>query len=233
MDQLPLALRLPAASGFRSFVVDGNEETVESLRQWVIGAGHRYLFLHGAAGSGKSHLLQACCHEIVDGGATVLYLPLDQEGPAPAMLEDLETRDAVVIDAVQSIAGDADWECALFDLYNRLQDAGRRLLVAGRVPPQMLGLGLPDLASRLSAGPAYVLRALDDAGRARLLASAADQRGLRLDPTAIKYILNRCPRDPGWLLRLLDDIDRRSLQRRRAPTVRLIGELLAERGEDA
>jgi DnaA family protein len=232
MDQLPLALRLPSAGGFASFVADGNEETVAALRQWVSGVGHRYLFLHGAADSGKSHLLQAACHDIVAGGATLLYLPLDRKGLAPEMLEDLEYRDAVVVDAIQAIAGDAAWECALFDLYNRLHDANRRLLVAGRVPPPMLGLGLADLTSRLSAGPAYVLRALDDNGRARLLDAAAEQRGLRLDPASIRYILNRCPRDPGWLLRLLDDLDRLSLQRRRAPTVRLIGELLAERAAD-
>jgi DnaA-homolog protein len=232
MDQLPLALRLPPAGGFESFVIDGNDETVAALRQWVSGAGHRYLFLHGAEGSGKSHLLQAACRDIVDGGATALYLPLDREGLAPAMLEDLEHRDAVVIDAVQAIAGDAAWEGALFDLYNRLHDADRRLLVAARVPPSMLGLGLADLTSRFSAGPAYVLRALDDNGRARLLDAAAEQRGLRLDPVSIRYILNRCPRDSGSLLRLLDDLDRLSLQRRRAPTVRLIGELLAERAVD-
>lgn len=229
MDQMTLALKLPSAGGFHAFVADGNDETVAALTQWATGAGQRYLFLHGAAGSGKSHLLQAACREAIDLGRSVLYLPLDTDGPAPAMLEDLEQRDAVAIDALQAIVGDDAWERGLFDLYNRLQEAGRHLLVAARVPPPALGLGLADLTSRLSAGPAYLLRDLDDDGRARLLGVAAQQRGLNLEPAALDYILNRCPRDPGTLLRLLDDLDRLSLQRRRAPTVRLIGELLTER----
>lgn len=228
MDQMTLALRLPNTGGFDAFVADGNDETVTALRQWAVGAGQRYLFLHGAAGSGKSHLLHAACREAIDLGRTVLYLPMDYEGLKPAILEDLERCDAVVVDALQAVVGNDAWERGLFGLYNRLQDAGRHLLVAARVPPPVLGLGLADLMSRLSAGPAYLLRPLNDDGRARLLDVAAQQRGLSLGSAAVAYILSRCPRDPGALLRLLDELDRVSLQRRRAPTVRLIGELLAE-----
>lgn len=228
MEQLTLALKLPVAGGFESFVADGNEEIIAALQRWTTGDGQRYLFLHGAPGSGKSHLLQATCRRSIDLGRTALYLPLDQDGPAPAMLENLECRDAVIIDALQVIAGDSDWEQALFDLYNRLQDANRQLLVAARAPPSAVGLGLADLASRLSAGPAYALRALDDAGSMRLLEAAAKQRGLRLDPAAVGYILNRCPREAGFLLSLIDELDRLSLQRRRAPTLRLISEMLTE-----
>ncbi|MGB5832112.1 MAG: DnaA regulatory inactivator Hda [Thiohalocapsa sp.] len=229
MHQLALPLMLPAAGGFESFVAAGNEEAVVALQQWAEGRGSRYVLVHGPADSGKSHLLLAACHDVVERGGTALYLPLDQDGPAPAILEDLETRDAVVVDALEAVSGDATWERGLFDLYNRLQDAGKRLLVAARVPPPALRLELPDLRSRLSAGPAYLLRGLDDDGRARLLDVAALQRGLCLDPAAVRYILNRCPRDPGWLLQLLDELDRVCLQRRRAPTARLIGELLADR----
>jgi DnaA family protein len=105
-------------------------------------------------------------------------------------------------------------------------------MVAARMPPAALGLGLPDLTSRLCAGAAYRLDALDDAGSARLLACAAAERGLTLDQAVVSYILTRCHRAPSRLLRLLDALDRYSLERGRAPTVRLVGELLAERGID-
>jgi DnaA family protein len=229
LDQLPLPLTLPTTGGFDSFVVDGNVEAVTAIKRWAEGDGDDYLYLHGAAGSGKSHLLQSACLRAAKRGGSTSYLPLDRDGLVPAVLDDLDQRDVVVIDALQTIAGDPAWERPLFGLYNDLKDAGRRLLIGARVPPPALGLGLSDLTSRLCAGPAYALRPLDDAGRAQLLANGAEQRGLRLDQAAVSYILTRCPRDAASLLGLLDDLDRLSLARQRPLNVRLIGELLAER----
>lgn len=228
LNQRALALKLPEPGGFERFVAHGNDEPLAALQAWARG-GERYLYLHGAAGSGKSHLLQAACRELVEQGTTAVYLPLDQDGPSPAILDDLEQRDAVIIDALHAVAGRPVWERALFDLYNRLLDADRRLLVAARVPPPALGLGLADLTSRLSAGPAYLLRPLDEDGCGTLLRAGAAQRGLQLDQAAIGYILTRCPRDPASLLRLLDDLDRFSLEQQRALNVRSIGELLGVR----
>lgn len=228
-NQRALALKLPEPGGFERFVARGNEEPLAALLAWMRGGGERYLYLHGGAGSGKSHLLLAACGALVEQGLTAIYLPLDEEGPTPAMLEDLEQRDAVIVDALSAIAGDADWERALFDLYNRLLEADRRLLVSARVPPLAIGLRLADLTSRLSAGAAYRLQPLDEDGCATLLSAGAAQRGLRLDQAAIDYILTRCPRDPASLVRLLDDLDRLSLEQQRALNVRSIGDLLGVR----
>jgi len=224
--QLPLPLRLPRAAGFERFIADGNAEALAAARTWSQDPVASTLYLHGGVGSGKTHLLQAAAAELAGSGRTVLYVPLDQAGLAPAMLEDLEQLDAVVIDALHAIAGRRDWEEAVFHLYNRLQAGGRRLLVAARTPPADLRLSLADLRSRLSAAPAYGLTPLDDNGRARLLRDGAEQRGLRLGEPVIGYVLSRCPRDPGWLLDFLDRLDRATLAEQRAPTVRFVAGLL-------
>ena len=197
-----------------------------AVRLWCREEGTPNLYLHGAAHSGKSHLLQAAAGELAENGRWVVYVPLDQVGLAPAMLDDLERLDAVLIDAVEAIAGRRDWEEALFHLYNRLQARGRRLLVAARPPAAKLPLSLADLRSRLSAAPAYALTPLDDAGRTHLLRYGAEQRGLRLGDDIIGYVLSRCPRDPGWLLDFLERLDRATLAEKRAPTVRFVGKLL-------
>jgi DnaA family protein len=224
--QLTLPLHLPAAAGFERFVADGNDEPLAAVRAWCRGDGSPVLFLHGAAASGKTHLLQAAAADLATAGRGVVYVPLDQAGVMPAMLEDLERLDAVVLDAVEAVAGRRDWEEALFHLYNRLQARGRRQLVAARLPAALLPLTLPDLRSRLSAAPAYALRALDDAGRARLLRRGAEQRGLRLGDAVVAYVLSRCPRDPAWLVAFLDLLDQATLAEQRAPTVRFVGRLL-------
>jgi DnaA family protein len=224
--QLPLALRQPEPLGLDGFVAHGNGAVVAAVRHWADGSGEPYLYIHGAASSGKSQLLVCAASEVRQRGLGVVYLPLDTPQLTPDVLDDLEQRDAILLDALQAIAGDSTWEQALFGLYNRARDAGRRLLAAARQPAGRLALRLPDLASRLAAGPSYNLRPLSDAGRAELLRIGAEQRGLRFGDAMIGYVLSRCPRDPGALSALLDEIDRAALAEQRQPSIRSIGRLL-------
>ncbi|WP_201220064.1 DnaA regulatory inactivator Hda [Halochromatium roseum] len=224
--QLPLALRQPEPRGLDGFIAHGNGAALAAVRQWADGSGEPYIYLHGGAASGKSQLLVCAAGEVRQRGLGVVYLPLDTPRLTPAVLDDLEQRDAILLDALQAIVGNTVWEQALFNLYNRVRDAGRRLLAAARQPAGRLGIRLPDLASRLAAGPSYNLRPLSDAGRAELLRIGAEQRGLRFGDAMISYILSRCPRDPGALSALLDEIDRTALAEQRQPSIRSIGRLL-------
>jgi len=227
--QLPLPLRPPGAGDFDSFVADGNTEVIAILRHWANDAAGGNVLLHGEPGSGKSHLLHAACRAAQETGAAVGFVALDIGTLPPAVLDGLEARDAVVIDAVQAVAGEPAWELALFNLYNALQLSGGRLLLAARAPAARLGLGLPDLTSRLCACATYAVHPLDDSGHERLLRNAAAARGMRLDDATLAYILKYSQRDTVALLSLLEALDRTSLARRRAPNRRLVGELLERR----
>jgi DnaA family protein len=224
--QLPLPLRQPEPDGLEGFVAQDNAAVVAAVEHWADGSGERYLYIHGAAASGKSHLLGCAASEVRKRGLSAVYVPLDSPHLTPEVLDHLEQRDAILIDAVQAIAGVRAWEQALFNLYNRAFDAQRRLLAAARQPTSQLGLQLPDLTSRLAAGPSYNLKPLSDAGRAELLRVGGAQRGLHFSDAIINYILSRCPRDPGSLTRLLDEIDRSALAEQRQPSIRSIGRLL-------
>ncbi len=229
--QLPLPLRPAGTGGFDSFIDTGNVEVLAMLRHWAGDAAAGHVLLHGEAGCGKSHLLHGACRAAREQGASVAFVALDMGGLHPAVLDGLAARDAVVIDAVQAIAGQPAWELALFNLYNGLQQTCGRLLLAARAPAAGLGLRLPDLASRLSACATYALRALDDAGRARLLRNLAAARGMRLDDATLAYILKYSRRDTRALLALLDALDHGSLARGRAPNRRLVKELLARQDD--
>jgi len=228
--QLPLPLRLPAAAGFEQFIATGNTEVLAAVRGWCRAEGPAGLFVHGAQASGKSLLLQAAAAELAAAGRPVVYVPLDHAGVSPDMLEDLEHLDAVLLDALETVAGRRDWEEPLFHLYNRLQACGNRLLAASRLPAGLLPFALADLRSRLSAAPAYALTPLDDDGRARLLRDGAAQRGLRLDEAVIAYVLKRCPRDPGWLRGFLERLDEATLAEKRRPTLPFVSRLLERDG---
>lgn len=232
-QQLCLALRLPEAGGFERFVADGNTAVITALRHWTVDPAAGHVLLHGEAGSGKSHLLQAACDGAAAAGARARFVPLDLDGLAPSVLEGLEDWDAVVLDAVEAVAGQRDWEIGLFNLYNALAQRGGRLLLAARAPAPALGLTLPDLASRLCACATYAVQPLDDAGRARLLAREAAARGLTLSDETLRYILTYSPRDTASLLALVAAVDVASLRLRRAPTPRLVGQLLQRNLEAA
>lgn len=230
--QLPLPLRQPEAEGLKRFIAEGNESLVAAVRHWTQGSGEPYLFVHGAAASGKSQLLLCAADEARRRGLHVIYLALDTDGLTPALLDELEHHDGVLLDALQARSGAPDWERALFNLYNRLRDSDRQLLVAARSPIGQLGIQLPDLASRLAAGATYNLKPLDDKGRRLLLRTGGKQRGLDLSDALINYILSRCPRHPGTLTLLLDRIDQTALAEQRQPSVRLVGRLLEQLESD-
>jgi DnaA family protein len=224
--QLPLPLRQPDAEGLERFIEHGNEPLVAALRHWAEGGGEPFVFVHGAASSGKTRLLLCAAEEARRQGLHVVYLALDTNGLRPAVLDELEHCDGVLLDALQVRAGASDWERSLFNLYNRLRDEDGQLLVAASLPASQLGIQLADLASRLSAGASFNLKPLDDDGRVRFLRAGGRQRGLDLSDAVIRYILSRYPRDPHELSRLLDRIDYVALAEQRQPTIHLISKLV-------
>jgi DnaA family protein len=119
-------------------------------------------------------------------------------------------------------------ERALFDLYNRAKAAGARMVFAADASPAELGLGLPDLVSRLAMCTQHALRPLDDAGRRAMLRVLAARLGLRLDDEVLDWWFARQPRDPASLVALLQRVDRASLAAQRRVTIPFLRELLQE-----
>ena len=226
MHQLTLPIQPRPEADFSSFLTGPNAETVSAVTAWAAGSGEGFLYLFGAPGSGKSHLLQAACRQAVQRKASAVYLPLGNDNLVPSVLDNLELRELVALDDVQSIAGDKTWESGLLDLYNRLREAGRHLLVSADAPTCELPLALADLRSRLGWGPGYRLRALPEGDCAQLLSESAKRRGLDLRADAISYIMRRCPRDAGSLLEILDKIDQESLRTKRRVTLWLVRQVL-------
>jgi DnaA family protein len=218
--QLPLGLRLPASSRLDNFVAGANRETVAALRELLAADTSGVLFLAGAPGSGKTHLLQAACRAVEAAGAQAAYLPFAElVAHSPDVLEGLEQYRLLACDDLQAIAGHPEWEEAVFHLYNRLREAGGVLIGAAGEVPDRLGLDLPDLRSRLAWGAVYALQPPDDAARLDILTLHARERGLELPAEAAQFLLRRCPRDVHALMALLERLDRAALRAQRRLTV--------------
>ena len=225
-SQLALNLRLRDASSFRNFLPARNHEALAGLRSVCAAIARdepppeRVLFLWGAAGSGRTHLLQAACRAVHESGHPALYFSAtDAPTLAPAVLENAEQAELVCVDDVEHIAHLPGWERALFALCERMRAANHALVIAGARAPQTLGLELADLVTRLGWGPVYQLELLDDAEKLEALRQRARNRGFEVSDEVVRYVLARYPRDMASLFELLDRIDIASLASKRRVTI--------------
>jgi DnaA family protein len=225
--QLPLALRYPPDQCFDTWLDASGTGIVGRLHALANGGIDDPLYLQGANGSGKTHLLLATCADAEASGRHARYLSLGQVGGnARDAFEGLEQAHLVALDGLEALAGHREDEIALFDLHNRLRDAGVGLLYAARQTPSALSLGLPDLRSRLAQCTLVALPMLDDAGRAELLRQRAASRGLAFDEAALDWLLARCSRDLSDLAALLERLDRASLAAQRRITVPFLRQVI-------
>ena len=224
--QYPLAFATGEPPSFDNFVPGGNRDAVEAVRASSSGRGDRFVYLAGPSGTGKTHLLIAAAR--TEGG---FYLDPAEPGVGPRVTERLESWRVVCLDGVGAAAGRSDWEQALFRLFNVLESAGTPLIVADRAPPGRLGLGLPDLASRLASGPMLRLAPLGEEELGRVLVARARGRGFELSPKVASYLVTRERRDLRYLLALLDRLDRGSLAARRPVTIPFVRSLLDRPGQ--
>lgn len=224
--QLALEVRLNDDATFGNFLPLGQvRAVVEALQHHLGPGGEGPIFLHGAPGSGKTHLLQACCHGMA---GAALYLPLAslRDRPAADVLDGLEALPLICLDDMQTVAGDEGWELALFGLWNRALEQGSRLVFAADTAPRGLDIALPDLQSRLGWGEVFRLARPDDEAKARILRFRAGRRGLAMPEAVAAYIVSRAPRDLSLLLALLERLDRESLAEQRALSVPFVKRVL-------
>jgi DnaA family protein len=231
-SQLPLALRWPAQQRFDSFVTGTGNETALALARAAAHGAAPWIYFSGPVGSGKSHLLLAACAEASARDLHAQYVSLAKlVGESEKAIRALGGSDLLALDDIGAIAADASAEHALFDLYNRCKMDKSTLLFAAPAPAAQLGLGLPDLVSRLSSCTQATLKPLDDEARREAVRQRAQARGLVLDDAVLDWLFAHTARDLGSQTQLLERIDRAALAAQRRVTVPFLRKLLG--GENA
>jgi DnaA family protein len=226
-EQLTLGLQLQEDTTFANFYVADNRQLVLILQEIARGRGEQFVYLWGEKGVGCTHLLQACCHIANRLRLSPMYLPLDRlDELDPAVFDDLEALHLVCVDGVENIAGRPAWEEAFFHFFNRMREAGKRLIVAGRVPPNELGMALPDLVSRLNWGMVFQINQLTDEQKLEALYLRAKGKGLYLPENVGRFLIKRWPRDMKSLFEALEKLDHASLVAKKKLTVPFVKQAL-------
>jgi DnaA family protein len=199
MQQLPLGISPSREPDFANFVAGANREALSRVMALAAETlEERIVYLWGAPGSGRSHLLAAAARA---------------------------NPGLVIADDVQSF--DERAQHALFLAINEAREGGPGVLAAGDAPPARLALRA-DLASRLAWGLVYQLAPLTDADKAEHLKGLAAARGLLLSDEVAAYLLARLPRDMASLTAVMEVLDRYSLIRQRPLTLPLVRKALSE-----
>ena len=225
-NQLPLTFQFRETLNFDNFLESNNKELLRTLKKIISSPDPQSVFVWGKKGCGRSHLCQALYQRAEEEHAKVAYLTLSEEGIEPEVLEQLEQFTLVILDDIDAVIGDKDWDEALFHFYNRFKDSSGSLLMTSAKAPASFDEILPDLQSRLSWDLVYQLEELTDADKVQALQIRANERGLQLPVESGQYLLNRLPRDTHQLFGILDHLDHQSLVYKRSLTVPFIKKVL-------
>ena len=227
MRQIPLPITASPALGFDHLVVGRNGAAVQHLRGLSQQRGAAApLYLWGAAGTGKTRLLQALAAQTQADGQRIGWF--DANSPLPWLPD--EAWRGVVVDGCEAL--DTDHQQAAFALFVQAESLGLQWAAAGRLPPVDLPLR-DDLRSRLGWGHVFALHPLADVETRAALRREADRRGIFLSDEVMGYLLTHLPRDLGHLMALLGRLDVFALAEQRAVTVPLLKKMLAEESPPA
>ena len=219
MKQIPLAIGVEPARTFANFLPGANEAAVAHLLRLEAGAPPVYLW--GPPGSGKTHLLQAVVAEARSHGGRVAWFSAGDDGPWAGDSD----HEWLVFDDCDRL--DAARQHAAFALFVDAATRGAAILAAGRVPPVDLDVR-EDLRTRLAWGHVFALQPLSEPEVRAALRHEADRRGTFLSDEVMDYLLTRFTRDLKHLMDQLDRLDEFSLSTKRAITVPLLKQMLAE-----
>jgi DnaA family protein len=187
------------------------------------------IFIWGEKGSGKTHLLEACCNLALDKSRNAVYLNLqsahNDTDRLRITLDSLRNETLLCVDNLDAASSSHDTLESLFVAYEKIIPNGGSMVVSASVPLNKLGLHLKDLESRLSLGGVYQIFPLKDEDKRVALQQRAKNRGFALDDAVVDFILAHHSRDTGALFSLLDKLDNASLRSQRKVTIPFIKSL--------
>jgi len=220
LRQLPLAIGPEPLMTFDTYIAGASGLALAHLRALSAQAGAP-VYLWGASGSGKTHLLRALAHAVQARHGRAGWI--DRHQPLPWSFDP--GWSLVVLDDCDEF--DNVHQHAAFTLFIDATAHGAQIAAAGSMPPTDLPLR-DDLRSRLGWGDVFALEPLGEADARIALSAEAARRGIVLSDEVLGYLMTRFARDLKHLMRLLDRLDEFALAEGRAVTVPLLKKMLEE-----
>ena len=227
--QLIFPFQINQKASFENFFCSpDNAELITRLNDLVVNKNADELIINGAAGSGKSFLMQAICNELSSSGKQFAFMPMSKAiNMGVEIFQNLASLDAVCIDDLQLILSKGEWEIALFNLINECQQSGCSMILSlgGNQSLEEIAQ-LPDLLSRIKRMEFMKLQAVQDEFLNQALDFVSQQLDINLEKTELEFLLKHQTREFSLLVDNLIALDKQAASLKRKITIPLIKETL-------
>ena len=190
---------------FDKFVVGSSNRFAYNAARKVAenpGSSYNPLFIYGASGLGKTHLLYAIAHTVHDLHPDWRILYVKSESFVNELIETLRSQekymdvfrkkyrdvDVFLMDDVQFIAGKNASEEELFHTFNALHDVKKQIVFTSDRPPQEMLRLEERLRTRFEWGLAADIQPPDYETRVAIVKNKAVARGIQLPDSVLQYV---------------------------------------------
>jgi chromosomal replication initiator protein len=161
------------------------------------------LYIYGGTGLGKTHIIQAIGHDILDNYPAKRVMYATSEKFTSDFINAISDRsisnftrcyrdvDVLLIDDIQFFTGKEGTQEQFFHTFNALHQCGKQIVLTSDRPPKEIR-GLEErLLSRFQWGLVADLQAPDLENRTAILYKKLESEGLQLDVTVVTFIADR------------------------------------------
>ncbi len=193
---------------FDTFVVANNNQFAVNAALAVAdspGEAYNPLFLYSGVGLGKTHLMHAIAHYIIENDPTkkVLYVTSEQftnevidtiriGNNSPTAMKKFREKyrniDVLLIDDIQFIIGKESTQEEFFHTFNQLHEAKKQIIISSDKPPRDMATLEERYRSRFGWGLTADIQSPDYETRMAILQKKIDNDGYNIEEEVIKYI---------------------------------------------
>ena len=189
-----------------------------------------FYLIWGNEGRGKSYVMRALHRKYLEDGKHAFHFSFkDKKVTSSEILTNLDSLEAVFIEDLHSMEISGGWEKAMFNLINECYLSGTKVYLSSNIVPKDLKISLKDLSSRLSSFTAIEVPEITEEEKIQALLQSSERKGFLLDEKTIKYIISYTSRSLSDLLRLLNELDSFSLQKKKKISPSLVREMLSSK----
>jgi len=187
---------------FENFIVGKTNELAHAAALAVTEKPGRYnpLFVYGGVGLGKTHLLQAIGHKMIEMNprTKVLYVTCERftnefihavrNGRGKEFKDTYRSLDLLLIDDIQFITGKEGTQEEFFHTFNTLHQSNKQIVLSSDRPPKAIQGIEQRLVSRFEWGMMVDISAPDLETRVAILESKCKEKHYELSREILSYV---------------------------------------------